>query len=134
MFWYGSSISHLNLFGNEIKLIEALAITSYTTLDFFKLKLYKKKLNKKTVKSIFYSKILVYIPFLLIFVCCHQLKERDAKLEEAGDLHRFLRSVDHFQAWLTKTQTDVASEGNWMKYSAYKLLKALYTHVPSFKR
>ncbi|XP_050344038.1 spectrin beta chain isoform X6 [Nymphalis io] len=38
------------------------------------------------------------------------LKERDAKLEEAGDLHRFLRSVDHFQAWLTKTQTDVASE------------------------
>lgn len=40
----------------------------------------------------------------------HQLKERDAKLEEAGDLHRFLRSVDHFQSWLTKTQTDVASE------------------------
>lgn len=40
-----------------------------------------------------------------------QLKERDSKLEEAGDLHRFLRSVDHFQAWLTKTQTDVASEG-----------------------
>ncbi|GBP22289.1 Spectrin beta chain [Eumeta japonica] len=38
------------------------------------------------------------------------LKERDAKLEEAGDLHRFLRAVDHFQAWLTKTQTDVASE------------------------
>ncbi|XP_050677383.1 spectrin beta chain isoform X1 [Leptidea sinapis] len=38
------------------------------------------------------------------------LKERDAKLEEAGDLHRFLRSVDHFQTWLTKTQTDVASE------------------------
>ncbi|XP_026313733.1 spectrin beta chain isoform X3 [Hyposmocoma kahamanoa] len=38
------------------------------------------------------------------------LKERDSKLEEAGDLHRFLRSVDHFQAWLTKTQTDVASE------------------------
>ncbi|XP_077282982.1 spectrin beta chain isoform X2 [Arctopsyche grandis] len=38
------------------------------------------------------------------------LKDRDAKLEEAGDLHRFLRSVDHFQSWLTKTQTDVASE------------------------
>lgn len=43
--------------------------------------------------------------------CVQQLKERDSKLEEAGDLHRFLRSVDHFQAWLTKTQTDVASEG-----------------------
>lgn len=40
----------------------------------------------------------------------HLLKERDAKLEEAGDLHRFLRDLDHFQSWLTKTQTDVASE------------------------
>ncbi|XP_065222380.1 spectrin beta chain isoform X4 [Planococcus citri] len=38
------------------------------------------------------------------------LKERDAKLEEKGDLHRFLRDLDHFQAWLTKTQKDVASE------------------------
>ncbi|XP_071041629.1 spectrin beta chain [Parasteatoda tepidariorum] len=40
----------------------------------------------------------------------HLLKERDAKLEEAGDLHRFLRDLDHFQTWLTKSQTDVASE------------------------
>lgn len=38
------------------------------------------------------------------------LKERDAKLEEAGDLHRFLRDLDHFQTWLKKIQTDVASE------------------------
>ncbi|UYV71261.1 SPTBN1 [Cordylochernes scorpioides] len=38
------------------------------------------------------------------------LKDRDAKLEEAGDLHRFLRDLDQFQMWLTKTQTDVASE------------------------
>lgn len=38
------------------------------------------------------------------------LKNRDAKLEEVGDLHRFLRDLDHFQTWLTKTQTDVASE------------------------
>ncbi|XP_054928249.1 spectrin beta chain isoform X3 [Dermacentor andersoni] len=38
------------------------------------------------------------------------LKERDAKLEEAGDLHRFLRDLDHFQAWLTRTQTEIASE------------------------
>ena len=38
------------------------------------------------------------------------LKERYSKLEEAGDLHRFLRDLDHFSAWLTKTQTDVASE------------------------
>ncbi|XP_015783267.1 spectrin beta chain isoform X3 [Tetranychus urticae] len=38
------------------------------------------------------------------------LKAKETKLEEAGDLHRFLRDLDHFQAWLTKTQTDVASE------------------------
>ncbi|XP_013782687.1 spectrin beta chain-like isoform X2 [Limulus polyphemus] len=38
------------------------------------------------------------------------LKDRDSKLEEAGDLHRFLRDLDHFQIWLTKTQKDVASE------------------------
>lgn len=35
----------------------------------------------------------------------HLLRETDSKLEEAGDLHRFLRDLDHFQAWLTKTQT-----------------------------
>ena len=38
------------------------------------------------------------------------LKDRDAKLEEAGDLHRFLRDLDHFQAWLLKTQKVIASE------------------------
>lgn len=43
-------------------------------------------------------------------ICYLKLKERDSKLEEAGDLHRFLRDLDHFQVWLTKSQTDVASE------------------------
>ncbi|CAG0894530.1 unnamed protein product, partial [Darwinula stevensoni] len=38
------------------------------------------------------------------------LKEKDAKLEEVGDLHRFLRDLDHFQAWLGKTQKEIASE------------------------
>ncbi|XP_075591852.1 spectrin beta chain isoform X2 [Dermatophagoides farinae] len=38
------------------------------------------------------------------------IKQRDAKLEEAGDLHRFLRDLDHFQTWLKNTQTAVASE------------------------
>lgn len=37
-------------------------------------------------------------------------KDRDAKLEEAGDLHRFLRDLDHFQAWLSRTQKEIASE------------------------
>lgn len=31
-------------------------------------------------------------------------------MEEAGDLHRFLRDLDHFQTWLRKQQVDVASE------------------------
>merc|ERR1719461_1034541 len=38
------------------------------------------------------------------------LKERDAKLEEAGDLHRFLKDLDHFQAWLRKTESSIANE------------------------
>ncbi|KAJ6218483.1 hypothetical protein RDWZM_009640 [Blomia tropicalis] len=38
------------------------------------------------------------------------IKVRDAKLGEAGDLHRFLRDLDHFQTWLKNTQTAVASE------------------------
>lgn len=39
-----------------------------------------------------------------------QLKERDEKLGEAGELQRFLGSLDHFQSWLARTQTTVASE------------------------
>lgn len=39
-----------------------------------------------------------------------QLKERDEKLGEAGELQRFLGSLDHFQQWLSRTQTTVASE------------------------
>lgn len=31
-------------------------------------------------------------------------------MEEAGDLHRFLRDLDHFQTWLQKTQKEIASE------------------------
>ncbi|KAK7104923.1 spectrin beta chain-like isoform X2 [Littorina saxatilis] len=38
------------------------------------------------------------------------LKERDEKLGEAGELQRFLGSLDHFQQWLSRTQTTVASE------------------------
>ena len=38
------------------------------------------------------------------------LQVRDAKLEEAGDLHRFLKDLDHFQAWLTKTESGIANE------------------------
>ncbi|XP_071480653.1 spectrin beta chain, non-erythrocytic 1-like [Diadema antillarum] len=38
------------------------------------------------------------------------LKSREAALSEAGDLHQFLRDLDDFQAWLSKTMTTVASE------------------------
>ncbi|XP_052270062.1 spectrin beta chain-like isoform X3 [Dreissena polymorpha] len=38
------------------------------------------------------------------------LKERDEKLGEAGETQRFLGNLDHFQQWLSRTQTTVASE------------------------
>ena len=44
------------------------------------------------------------------------LKERDAKLEGAGDPHRFLKDLDRFlkdldhsQAWQPKTESDIAN-------------------------
>lgn len=39
-----------------------------------------------------------------------QLKDRDEKLGEAGELQHFLGNLDHFQQWLARTQTTVASE------------------------
>lgn len=39
-----------------------------------------------------------------------QLQEKTEKLDEVGDLHRFLKDLDHFQDWLRKTQVEVASE------------------------
>ena len=39
-----------------------------------------------------------------------QLRVRDAKLGEASDLQKFLQNLDHFQQWLTRTQTAIASE------------------------
>merc|ERR1719229_1405551 len=54
------------------------------------------------------------------------LKERDAKLEEAGDLHRFLKDLDHFQAWLTKTESDIANEDS--PSSLAEAEKLLSTH------
>uniref|UniRef100_A0A183IVK4 Spectrin beta chain, non-erythrocytic 2 n=1 Tax=Soboliphyme baturini TaxID=241478 RepID=A0A183IVK4_9BILA len=33
-----------------------------------------------------------------------KVREHEAKLDEAGDLQRFLRDVDHFQGWLTTIQ------------------------------
>ena len=38
------------------------------------------------------------------------MKLREAALAEAGDLQEFLRDLDEFQAWLSKTMTTVASE------------------------
>uniref|UniRef100_A0A158R574 Spectrin beta chain n=1 Tax=Syphacia muris TaxID=451379 RepID=A0A158R574_9BILA len=39
-----------------------------------------------------------------------KVSEHEAKLDEAGDLQRFLRDLDHFQTWLSNTQRNVASE------------------------
>ncbi|XP_077975326.1 spectrin beta chain, non-erythrocytic 1-like isoform X4 [Styela clava] len=38
------------------------------------------------------------------------LKKREDSLGEAGNLQKFLQNLDDFQAWLTKTQTAIASE------------------------
>ena len=49
-------------------------------------------------------------------VLTEMLKERDAKLERAGDPHRFLKDLDRFlkdldhsQAWQPKTESDIAN-------------------------
>lgn len=36
-----------------------------------------------------------------------KVRDHEAKLDEAGDLQRFLRDLDHFQSWLTATQRQV---------------------------
>lgn len=38
------------------------------------------------------------------------LKERDDRLNYSSELQRFLQDLDHFQLWLHRIQTDVASE------------------------
>ena len=40
----------------------------------------------------------------------HMLKVRDERLGEANELQKFLADLDHFQQWLTKTQTTIATE------------------------
>ena len=67
-----------------------------------------------------------------------QLKDRDEKLGEAGELQRFLGNLDHFQQWLSRTQTTVASEEapNSLAdaeklLNQHQQLKVVYTH--SFK-
>ena len=39
-----------------------------------------------------------------------QLKVRDERLGTASELQKFLQNLDHFQQWLTRTQTTIASE------------------------
>ena len=39
-----------------------------------------------------------------------QLKVRDERLGEASELQKFLQNLDHFQQWLTRTQTTIASD------------------------
>ena len=35
---------------------------------------------------------------------------RDERLGEASELQKFLQNLDHFQQWLTRTETAIASE------------------------
>ena len=39
-----------------------------------------------------------------------QLHQRDEKLGEFSELQRFLQNLDHFQQWLTRTQSALAAE------------------------
>ena len=41
---------------------------------------------------------------------CLQLKVRDERLGNASDLQKFIQNLDHFQQWLTRTETAIASE------------------------
>ena len=38
------------------------------------------------------------------------VKVRDERLGEASELQHFLQNLDHFQQWLTRTQTAIATE------------------------
>ena len=38
------------------------------------------------------------------------MKVRDERLGTASELQKFLQNLDHFQQWLTRTQTTIASE------------------------
>ena len=38
------------------------------------------------------------------------MKVRDERLGQASDLQKFLQNLDHFQQWLTRTETAIASE------------------------
>jgi len=46
------------------------------------------------------------------------LKERDAKLEDAGDLHRFLRDLDHFQVGIGKIP-HILAKNEWFLFTLY---------------
>ena len=53
------------------------------------------------------------------------LKERNAKLEEA-DLHRFLKDLDHFQAWMSTIKSNIANEDS---PSSLAEAEKLYPHI-----
>ena len=38
------------------------------------------------------------------------MKVRDERLGEANELQKFLANLDHFQQWLSRTQSTIASE------------------------
>ncbi|TKR87947.1 hypothetical protein L596_012272 [Steinernema carpocapsae] len=58
-----------------------------------------------------------------------KVREHEAKLDEAGDLQRFLRDLDHFQAWLTATQRQVASEDEPQSFADAEQLLAQHAAI-----
>ncbi|KAK0414269.1 hypothetical protein QR680_007238 [Steinernema hermaphroditum] len=58
-----------------------------------------------------------------------KVREHEAKLDEAGDLQRFLRDLDHFQSWLTATQRQVASEDEPQSFADAEQLLAQHAAI-----
>ena len=58
-----------------------------------------------------------------------QLKSREERLGEASELQHFLQNLDHFQKWLSETQTAVASEDTPTSLSEAEKLLAQHAQI-----
>ncbi|XP_067941733.1 spectrin beta chain-like isoform X2 [Watersipora subatra] len=59
----------------------------------------------------------------------HMLKSREERLGEASELQRFLQNLDHFQSWLSATQTAVANEDSPSSLTEAEKLLAQHAQI-----
>lgn len=57
------------------------------------------------------------------------MKSREARLGEASELQHFLQNLDHFQKWLSDTQTAVASEDSPASMTEAEKLLAQHAQI-----